>query len=125
MRTAILLLAALPAAAETPLSGPAFDELTRGRTYYYAEDGIPYGAEEYRPGREVLWSFLDGRCLRGSWYQSGESICFVYENREGPQCWEFFHDDGLRARFLDGGTDLYELGQSADPLYCMGPDVGA
>ena len=120
-----LLLAALPAAAETPLTAGSFDELTRGRTFYYAEDGVPYGAEEYREGREVVWSFLDGRCLRGTWHQEGEAICFVYEGREDdPQCWHFFHDGGLSARFLGGGTDLTELGQTVEPLHCVGPEVG-
>ncbi len=124
MRTAVVFLAALPAAAETPLTAEAFDELTRGKTYYYAEEGAPYGAEEYRAGREVIWSFLDGRCLRGTWHQQGEAICFVYEDLPTPQCWHFFDEGGLSARFLGGETDLTELGQSSEPLRCTGPDVG-
>ena len=125
MRTALVLtLAALPAAAETPLSAEAFDDLTRGRTYYYAEDGIPYGAEEYRDNREVVWSFLDGECMRGRWYEAGEAICFVYEGLDTPQCWRFFQDGGLRALFLDGGSDLKEMGRTGEPLRCLGPDVG-
>lgn len=125
MRIALLLLAtALPAAAETPLSAEAFDELTRGRTYFYAENGVPYGAEEYHDDHEVVWSFLDGKCIRGTWYQAGEAICFVYKDLPLPQCWLFFVEGSLRALFLDGGTDLTELGQSDQPLDCLGPDVG-
>ena len=125
MRTTLLLLAlALPAAAEEPLSAEAFDRLTRGKTFYYAEEGAPYGAEQYRDDREVIWSFLDGECIRGTWYQAGEAICFVYDNLDMPQCWLFYDDGGLRARFLDGGSDLTELGQTTEPLECRGPDVG-
>lgn len=125
MRMILLLLAfAVPASAQTPLSAEAFDRLTRGKTYYYAEDGMPYGAEEYRADREVIWSFLDGDCIRGRWYEAGDAICFVYEDRETPQCWNFYHDGNLRARFLDGDSDLMEMGQSAEPLRCLGPDVG-
>ena len=125
MRTALLLLAfTLPASAEAPLSAEAFDRLTRGKTFYYAEEGVPYGAEEYREGREVIWSFLDGECLRGRWYQAGEAICFVYENLDTPQCWLFYDDGRLRAQFLDGGSDLTELGQTSEPLECRGPDIG-
>jgi hypothetical protein len=121
---ALLLMVAVPAAAEAPLSAEAFDELTRGRTYYYAEDGVPYGAEEYRDDREVVWSFLDGNCLRGTWYEAGDAICFVYEDLDSPQCWHFFREGGLRAQFLGGSSDLKELGQTAEPLDCLGPDVG-
>lgn len=119
------MAAALPAAAQEPLSAEAFDELTRGSTYYYyAEEGIPYGAEEYRDDREVIWSFLDGRCIRGTWYQAEEAICFVYENLDGPQCWHFFGGERLTARFLDSGSDLTEMARTSEPLQCPGPDVG-
>jgi hypothetical protein len=125
MRWALLLAAlAVPAAAETPLSGAAFDALTRGQTFTYAEDGVPYGAEEYRDDREVVWSFLDGECLHGRWYEAGDAICFVYEDLEGPRCWEFFDEGRLRARFLGGGADLIELDRSEEPLECLGPNVG-
>ena len=125
MRTLFLLLATLaPATAQTPLTAEEFDSLTRGKTYYYAENGVPYGAEEYFDDREVVWSFLDGECMRGRWYQTGEAICFVYENLDSPQCWLFYHEGGLSAEFLGNGTDLYELGTSAEPLQCLGPDVG-
>ncbi len=125
MRTVLLLIAtALPATAQTPLSAEAFDALTRGKTFYYAENGEPYGAEEYHGDREVIWSFLDGECMRGTWYPAGESICFVYEHLDAPQCWLFFDNEGLQAQFLGGGTDLTEMGQTGEPLDCLGPDVG-
>ncbi len=125
MRTAILLLAtAVPATAQTPLSAEAFDALTRGKTFYYSEDGRPYGAEEYHEDREVIWSFLDGECMRGTWYQSGEAICFAYDDLDVPQCWLFFDEGGLRAQFLGGGSELTEMGQTGESLDCPGPDVG-
>ena len=125
MRPTLLLLAtALPAAGQEPLTAEAFDALTRGRTYHYAEDGVPYGAEDYLDDREVIWSFLDGECMRGRWYPAGEAICFVYDNLDAPQCWLFFDEGGLRARFLGGGPDLTELHRSRQSLACLSPDVG-
>jgi hypothetical protein len=126
MRSTLVLLLglALPVSAEEPLSAEDFDALTRGRTYVYADEAGPYGAEEYREDREVIWSFLDGECIRGRWYAADEAICFVYEGIETPQCWHSFDEGGLRARFLGGGTDLKELGQTAEPLQCLGPGVG-
>ncbi|WP_420568029.1 hypothetical protein [Thalassovita sp.] len=118
---------ATPALAETPMNGDEFDAYTRDKTFYFAESGQPYGAEEYLPNRRVRWSFLDGRCKDGKWYEEAGQICFVYEDRPDPQCWSFFDKPaGLIARFegVTGGTILYETRQSEQPMMCMGPDVG-
>ncbi|MGH1354374.1 MAG: hypothetical protein ACRBBS_04770 [Thalassovita sp.] len=121
------LLLATPALAEAPMNGAEFDAFTRDKTFYFAEDGQPYGAEEYLPDRRVRWSFLDGRCKDGQWYEDAGQICFVYEDRPDPQCWSFFDNPaGLVARFEgpSGGTILYETRQSDKPMMCLGPDVG-
>src|SRR6056297_2599184 len=76
---AMLLLAALPAAAETPLSPSEFETYTTGKTLTYSAGGIPFGIEEYLPDRRVRWSYLDGQCEDGEWYPAGDMICFVYE----------------------------------------------
>lgn len=120
-------LAATPAAAETPLDAAGFEALTTGRTFVFAESGTPYGAEEYLPGRRVRWSFLDGQCKNGTWWEERGLICFAYEDNPGPQCWSFVDTGtGLSARFEDdpAGTFLYEVARSATPLQCTGPEVG-
>ena len=130
MRTALflILLAALPARADPPMSEAQFEAATTGQTIIFSDREGPYGAEQYLPGRRVFWSHLDGDCLTGSWYQDRDRICFVYEGISAPQCW-FFHlaDHGLWARFAAGDdpTTLYETERSAEPLYCKGPLVGS
>ncbi|MGB1208656.1 MAG: hypothetical protein ACPG7W_05635 [Paracoccaceae bacterium] len=129
------LLAAASAQA-TPMTAEDFDAYTRGKTLTYGVTGHPYGAEQYRDGRRVVWSFLDGRCQDGLWYPQEDQICFVYDTPSQslpsgaalePQCWIFTQEpDGLRAMFVGPGRDttLYEIQESPTPLLCYGPDVG-
>ena len=86
-----------------------------------------YGAEQYLPGRNVRWAFKGDICRNGSWYEQAGLICFVYEHDPGPQCWNFWRQDGrLTGLFIgDGfGSELSEVAQSPDPLACAGPDLG-
>lgn len=133
MRAAAILatLTILPAAAAAAgerLTAEEFEAHVTGRTLYYSGGDGEYGAEQYLPDRRVIWTFLDGECSRGSWYEDDGLICFVYEFDAEPQCWSFWREDGrIAARFEDGGavTELYELRQSDKPLICYGPEVGA
>ena len=122
------LLAAPPGhAQDAPLSGAEFDALTRGKTFHYGAGGAPYGAEEYLDDRRVIWSFLDGACKTGHWFERGDMICFVYEDTPEPQCWSFFSGPGgLVARYRNdpAQTTLYELSRTSEPMACPGPDVG-
>jgi hypothetical protein len=124
----LCFLIGAPALAETPMTGTEFDDYTRDKTFYFAEGGRPYGGEEYFDNRRVRWSFLDGKCKDGIWYEDAGHICFVYEDTPDPQCWSFFkRSHGLEARFEgggDGATVLYESRQSEKPMICHGPDVG-
>lgn len=121
----ILAVLASPAAAQSPLGAEAFDAYTRGKTLEYALGGAVYGAEQYLPGRRVRWTFFDGRCLDGRWYEDGELICFLYETQPGdPQCWTFSLDeDGLSAEFDGEGDPIYETRAREGDLYCE-PEVG-
>jgi hypothetical protein len=123
------LLAATPLLAAQPMSAEEFDAYTRGKTLYYGQAGRAYGVEEYKDNREVVWSFLDGECIEGRWYEDSRGyICFVYEDDLlGPQCWQFFRapGGGLTAIFEDETTvPLYEAGESDEPMQCLGPEVG-
>ena len=124
------LLASLTAAtapAQTPLSAEAFDRLTLGKTLYYFNNGRAYGVERYLRNRQVIWSFLDGECQYGTWYDSPPYICFEYDSELGPQCWQFFEENGqLRAVFEDGsdGATPYVADEAPEEMVCLGPEVG-
>lgn len=122
----LLALVAAPLAAETSMSAADFDTYTQGKTLYFGTDGSRYGVEEYLPDRRVRWSFLDGKCKDGFWYEDAGQICFVYEDNPNPQCWSFFDRGGhLGAVFENGSnsTELYEIEGDAEML-CLGPEVG-
>ncbi len=125
----ILLLAlAGPAVAGQPMSAGEFDAYTRGKTLFYGYQGTPYGAERYLEGRQVIWSFLDGVCRKGYWYEAEDGlICFIYEDRPDPQCWSFELEAGrLIARFENDAqaTELYEAEELGEEMICLGPRVG-
>ncbi|MEM8978423.1 MAG: hypothetical protein AAGD04_03005 [Pseudomonadota bacterium] len=120
------------------MDGPAFERYTTGKTLFFGLLGdVPYGAEEYFPNRRVRWSFLDGRCIEGQWFETNRRICFVYEGELGQQCWEFTQSpNGLSALFVEDpnapspdanalpSTPLYEITDADEPLLCLGPEVG-
>ncbi|MEB8389149.1 hypothetical protein OO012_18120 [Rhodobacteraceae bacterium KMM 6894] len=117
----------LPVQAQTPMGAEEFDAYTQGKTFYYGSDGQAYGAEEYLNDRRVRWSFLDGNCQEGVWYEENGLICFIYDVTPEPQCWSFERGSrGLIARFENdpAQTQLYEVEKTAEPLLCLGPDVG-
>ncbi len=123
----LLVFLAAPAAAQTPMSATEFEAYVLGRTLYYSNQGTAYGAEQYLPNRQVIWTFLDGECAEGIWYEKDDLICFVYAFDIEPQCWSFWEADGsLAARFENdpAETELYEVSKSSEPLRCDGPDVG-
>ena len=75
----------------------------------------------------MRWSFLDGRCQEGIWYEEAGLICFISEEHPTPQCWRFARPgSGITALFENtpGQTELYEMDQSSEPLMCLGPEVG-
>ncbi|MBO6790246.1 MAG: hypothetical protein JJ894_06880 [Dinoroseobacter sp.] len=115
--------------SEDVLSAEEFDALATGKTLFFSRHGNPYGAEEYRRDRSVIWSFLNGECQYGRWMPGpDQSICFVYEFRPNePICWSFFRENGdIQARVLGAAPedDLTLMGESRGPLECQGPDVG-
>lgn len=115
------------AIAQERLSAAQFDRLTSGKTYYYSSGGRPYGAEEYLGNRRVRWSYLDGECMYGRWWDEGDQICFVYEdNPSDPHCWSFNEgNNGIEAMFQNNPTgQTYEVTSRNEPLECVGPKVG-
>ncbi|WP_163849300.1 hypothetical protein [Pseudooceanicola aestuarii] len=123
-----LALSALPVVAQDRMDAAAFDAYTQGKTFHYGAGGEAYGVEEYLPDRRVRWSFLDGDCKDGRWYEEAGNICFVYDDMGAPQCWSFFLGaQGMTARFENSAgptTELYEVRSSQAPMLCHGPEVG-
>jgi hypothetical protein len=122
-----LVLAAGPALCEPAMTAESFDAYTRGKTLFYGSMGRTYGVERYLDGRRVIWSFLDGECKDGTWYQQDEQICFVYDDGSGPQCWTFtLGGAGLIARFENDpqSTELYEAQDLDEEMVCLGPKIG-
>lgn len=125
----LLVLGALPLTAfADPMSAEEFDAYTRGKTLFYQQNGQSYGAEIYRENRRVTWSFLDGECKDGYWFNEGPVICFVYEDRpEDLQCWTFEErGNGLIATFegSDDSEPLYEARDLGEEMVCLGPKIG-
>ena len=118
-----------PAVAQTRLNGAEFERYTEGRTLTFSFMGEPYGVEEYRPGRRVIWAFIGDECQEGIWFERDSNICFVYDHAPGDeQCWAFYQTEtGLLGVFQgpDGpSTELYEVENSDKPLLCPGPAIG-
>jgi hypothetical protein len=124
----VTLAAAAPAPAETPLSGAAFDALTRGRTLTFGIGGTVFGIEQYLPGRRVIWAFIGEPCRHGLWAETQPgTICFVYDHDPAKHCWQFFDDDGrLRARFMGDPPmpDYVQIDEIKGPIPCPGPAPG-
>ncbi|MEM6760986.1 MAG: hypothetical protein AAF601_16045 [Pseudomonadota bacterium] len=130
MRYALILclLSLAPPALADSMSAAEFEAYVTGKTLFYGRNGRAYGAEIYREDRRVTWSFLDGECKDGYWYEAGDNnICFVYEDRPDPQCWSFERGpSGLIAKFENdpASTELYEANNSGEEMVCTGPKIG-
>jgi len=123
----MIALLAPPVCAQELMTAEEFDTYTRGKTLFFGQDGQAFGAEIYRENRQVQWSFLDGECKDGEWYEDAGLICFVYDDNPNPQCWSFVKGPkGLIARFenRDTTTQLYEAEDIGKEMICLGPKVG-
>ena len=122
----VLLFLACPAAADVPVSAAEFEAFATGKTLTYSLGGTVYGAEQYLPGRRVVWAFKGQQCRKGFWYEEAGQVCFVYEDDPAAQCWTFRRDgSGLQAQFSGDpeGAEPSQVQESA-PLTCAGPDLG-
>lgn len=130
MKYVLSVLCAVTASAALsadPMSAEEFEAYTTGKTLFFGQSGQAYGAEEYLPNRRVRWSFLDGQCQNGYWYEDDQEICFIYEGGDGPQCWTFQQSTGgLIAEFRGENPqpELYEAQDLGEEMVCLGPEVG-
>ncbi len=124
----LCLILSAPAQAAQTLDAAGFRAEVEGQTIWFAQDGTEYGAEYYIGRDRVWWSFLDGNCLTGRWFQDGDALCFLYNDSERPQCWRFsLGPGGLSAESTDAANPvtIRETRRSDEPLYCRGPAVGS
>lgn len=123
------LLFAAPAPADLPvlLDAEGFAARVTGQTIYWEDHGALFGAEQYLPGRRVIWRAQGDLCAQGAWFADGPYICFRYEDTAGPVCWAFAELGGrLIARPRHGAWTrvLRAAKQSPAPLSCAaGPSV--
>ena len=72
-----------------PLDAKGFDAVTLGKRMDTYNPNLIYGVEEFLPGQRSLWRDGDG-CVRATWEQVGDQICFTYENHpDSPDCWVY------------------------------------
>lgn len=123
-----------------PMPAAAFEAYVTGKTLEYQIGDTAYGAEQYLPGRRVVWAFRGQPCRKGHWFPASDGrICFRYQGDDAaPECWHFYREpSGLRAQFLGVGTDgttgaggqsrqpdVVEVRKSSIPLQCSPPAAG-
>jgi hypothetical protein len=128
---ALSLPAAVPAAAETPMTGAEFQAHVGTNTFSYAYSNGVRGTADYGPGRTLLWAFEGDDCISGKWFEDGDQLCFAFEDGRLSACWHFFKDNGRlrgQATYLGSGDlaeiEIFEVSHTDQPLGCLGPDVG-
>lgn len=127
--TALVLAIASPVLAEDLLSAESFEDMSEGLTLRFSQGGTVYGAEQYLEDRKVIWQYSDGSCVNGFWYPQGDTLCFVYDDAPGPQCWLFSrrgNDFFARVAGASAGdpSELRLASKTPAPLACDGPDIG-
>ena len=94
--------------------------LTRGKTVWYAIDGVHWGREYYHPDRDVAtFVTADGRCVTAPWLYADGLFCFSYQ---GFECFRHIRRGGrmLVAPLSGGATQEIERIDVA-PLSCEPP----
>ncbi len=127
---AMLAVLAAGSAGAEPLTGKAFDALSRGTTLHFTADGQPFGSEQFFDGQRTVWRAEDGRCINGKWRYEAPAICFVYDDGSGPFCWVMEGDarslTATSTRDPEGEAPLVLqlAGQDRSEILCTGPLFG-
>jgi len=126
----MLLFTANAPWAQQILDGEAFDNLSRDTTMYFTDNGLFFGSEQFLPDRRTVWRAEDGSCVNGKWAEVDGDICFVYDNGDGPHCWEIVTDgEDMTVTSTNGTAEFPPLvlelsGQDTRPILCTGPAFG-
>lgn len=121
-----LVLVALPAFAEEPVSPAEFRAYAEGWTLEFEHDGEPFGQERFEPGGDTIWRYPDGSCMEGVWRPHGGQLCFYYGTGTEVLCWRALRDEaGLYVRLLgearDAGLELRITGRNKARPLCGEP----
>lgn len=128
LATLFLLFAGI--AHAQPLTGKAFDALSRGTTMHFSDNGQFYGSEQFFSDHRTVWRAEDGRCVNGKWAYEPPAICFVYDDGSGPFCWLVEQNNSgvtvTSTRNPEGEPPLTLslTGQDKTPIHCTGPLFG-
>jgi hypothetical protein len=113
---------ALPA----PMTAEAFQAFVGTDTIIYGYATGSVGKADYGPDQTLVWVVDDGPCVRGSFQQEGEELCFRFDGKMDPACWHFYNHTGalygLGTRTLSDER-IFQISRSTEPLSC--PEVGA
>lgn len=125
----LMLLSLVPGnlLAEEVMSLEEFKSYAVGKTLYFAQQGQPYGVEQYLPGQQSVWQYADGTCAKGVWFSQKQMICFIYDGEGDEQCWRFLRKgEGFAARAIgrEPEADLDVIWRDDRPIACKAPDVG-
>lgn len=135
-RVLAFLLICLPAlaAAQSELLDPTeFGANAVGQTYWFSENGVHYGAEQYFNDQTTVWQDREGNCKKGRWWAEDQAMCFAYEDDPSPDCWVMWETDDGRIlieslRPLEGADDralvLELIRRTPLPISCTGPLLG-
>ncbi|WP_316015292.1 hypothetical protein [Roseobacter sp. HKCCA0434] len=123
-----LALLASPLAAQDIVAPSDVLERLRGTTLAYDADGVVVGVERFREDDTVTVQHLDGSCLDGEVYVSGDELCFRYEDEaEGEEhCWWSVEIDGdlyMRLADLDRSMTLRTQRVPDRPFQCRDPNM--
>lgn len=125
--TLILCLLPFAAQAERVMTPAEFEAYSTGKTLDYEDDFSVWGREQYLPNRRVRFSYSQGECRFGEWYDKGDQVCFVYEDDPEPKCWTYFTDGkNITTVFENDGPGgaISTAKPTKERLECLGPAVG-
>ena len=123
----IALIFTTAAHAQTRMSGAELRVVRFQREFEALLNGQFYGAEQFLPDRRSVWRAEDGTCVNGKWNEEKGSLCFLYDNGDGPYCWDITGSIEDMTITSTTGPDPLVLKLSAQdttPIICTGPAFG-
>jgi hypothetical protein len=129
---AVALSAALPAPtlAETPMTGAEFQAYIGTSTVSYLYNDGFIGQADYGPDQTLLWRYdvENEPCQKGFWYQTGDALCFEFEDQKLGACWHFYRQsDGIVGIGIGEveGVRIIDVARTDTPLSCPADPLGA
>ena len=124
----ILLLGAVPAAAQEQITAAAFLDRVAGRPATFVIMGTDdlVGVEQFLRRDRTVWARSNGTCAYGTVTVEGPLVCFAYDDEPtGRQhCWFPLELDGTLLVLDDEGDEVQEISAITDaPVICDPPPI--